>query len=192
MSHNSHQSWCSKFPLRKARKLLNSNTASFFHMIYNSRYVIEPHFARSFTSQDISHSSRSRFLEKHCPGHWLMNTPLLICLHPNRSAHFSVVDSPHLLVDTCPFHGSKWSFLSLVSSIRASLLWWNIHTGHIPFYISTIHSFSNLIVKYKRKLTDHWNPKVNAYKFSAWNSSVASTETAHSPQLCGADFKVRI
>lgn len=154
--------------------------------------MIESHFAKSFTSQDISHSSWSRFLEKHCLRHWLMNTPLLICLHPNRTTHFSVVDRPHLLMDTCPFHSSKWSFLSLVSSIRASLLWWNIHTGHIPFYISTIHSFSNLTVKCKGKLTDHCGPTVNAHKFSAWNLSVASTETAHSPQLCGADFKVRI
>lgn len=109
----------------------------------------------------------------------------LIHLYPKRATLFSVVD-------TCPFHSSKRSFLSLLSSIRASLLCWNIHTGHIPFYISTIHSFSNLIVKYKRKLTNHCNLILNSYKFSVWNLSVASTETAHSPQLCGADFKVRI
>lgn len=134
---------------------------------------------------NTSHFSWSRFLEKHCSMHCLMNTPLLIHLYPKRITLFSVVD-------TCPFHSSKRSFLSLLSSIRVSLLCWNIHTGHIPFYISTIQSFSNLIVKYKRKLTNHCNLILNSYKFSVWNLSVASTETAHSPQLCGADFKVRI
>lgn len=171
-------------PLAKHKKLLSSNTAS-FSVIYNSRYgsslilpkalyhkihhiLLGPDFWRSIALGTAwwTHLRSSVFIQK-------------------RTILFSVVD-------TCPFHSSKWSFLSLVSSIRASLLGWNIHIGHIPFYISTIHSWSNLIVKYKRKLTNHCNLIINSYKCSVWNSSVASTETAHSPQLCGADFKVRI
>lgn len=133
-THDSHQPWCSKFPLGKAQKLLNSNTASFSDVIYNSRYG-----SSLILPQALHHKAHHVLFG---PDFWrtIGLTPLLIHLCPKRATLFSVVD-------TCPFHSSTWSYLSLGSSIRASLLCWNIHTGHIPFYISTFHSFSNSIVK---------------------------------------------